>query len=140
MTSGTTTTNLSASSISTQVDEQGARKKISPGPWWAHVQPPVCRSGDGIDYSIMNDDGVIALIAAPGKPDATFFANLAVLGASWDMLEALQQVLRSLTAHNEDRESTNEHERCDWDFGQGHNGTFDVVRAAIAKATGATQS
>lgn len=55
-----------------------------------------------------------------------------------DALAALQMAEKSISEHNADRKlPENQNKTCDWDFGEGFGGTIDVIRAAIAKATGA---
>lgn len=42
------------------------------GPCEFHTQPYDCRSGNGLDHSIMDDDGVVTFVAPPGPANEEF--------------------------------------------------------------------
>jgi hypothetical protein len=58
--------------------------------------------------------------------------------AAPEMLEALVMVEKSITEYLRDRAeaAADGGALSDWDFGEGFGGSIDVIRAAIAKATG----
>lgn len=92
----------------------------------------ILASFDGRQYCIAEAFGRVAPVIWPNAE-----ANAHLIAAAPQMLAALQQIERALTEHSKDRMDAPEFERCDWDFGEECGGSLDVVREAIAKATGA---
>ena len=71
----------------------------TPTPWRAHEQPHDCRSGDGVDFSIMGGQdklSVLLLVAAPGEPTPQFRADFAFAVHAANTHDDLVNALRAV--------------------------------------------
>ena len=69
----------------------------TPTPWNLHKQPYEFRSGEGLDYSLMSNNDVLVLMAAPGHVTRTFEANadfiVRAVNARDDLVKELEEIL-----------------------------------------------
>lgn len=68
-------------------------------PWDFHIQPFEFRSGEGMDYSLMTDDGVVMFVCPPGPANAKFKANAALIVKAVNSHEALVKALIAARSH-----------------------------------------
>ena len=103
------------------------------GPCEFHTQPYDCRSGNGLDHSIMDDGGVVVFVVAPGHANEAFQKRGHFIAEAFTVAHETGLTPRQLA----DRVAY-------WlDFAKAHIGnmdadelaSFEADRAAIAKAT-----